>query len=235
MRFLCHGMVFQSADGNLVVLKAHLLRHVFATHLREVEHVPLDIIAAILHQKDIQVTSYYAAPSWQRIMETTDSLLDHFATHLGDVEDAFVRAPVELQRQWETAKEQVGTLAKVPGGECSCHAICPFSFVCTGCVYKIPDPSRRDEIVEQKQWAMIRLDQVKRRGMGPETVKMHALIQRCNTELEEMTIIRSTGMMSNSTRLSISNRQPRQNKAPLVETIPSSQARTHSESSQSHR
>ena len=189
MRFLCHGMVFQGTDGNLVVLKAHLLRHVFATHLREVEHVPLDIIAAILHQKDLQVTGYYAAPSWQQIVKTTDSLLDHFATHLGSVEDAFVRAPAELQRQWESAREQVGTLAKVPGGDCSCHAICPFSYVCTGCVYKIPDPSRRDEIVEQKQWAMIRLDQVKRRGMGPETVKMQALIQRCNTELDEMTII----------------------------------------------
>src|SRR5258708_1138464 len=131
MRFLCHGMVFQGTDGNLVVLKAHLLRHVFATHLREVEHVPLDIIAAILHQKDLQVTGYYAAPAWQQIVKTTDSLLDHFATHLGSVEDAFVRAPAELQRQWESAREQVGTLAKDTGGACSCHAICPFSYVFT--------------------------------------------------------------------------------------------------------
>lgn len=68
MRFLMHGMVFQDAAGNVVVLKAHLLRHVFATHLHQVEQVPLDIVAKILHQKDVHVTSYYAAPQWQQIM-----------------------------------------------------------------------------------------------------------------------------------------------------------------------
>jgi hypothetical protein len=189
LRFLCHGMVFTNTEGKAVVLKAHLLRHVFATHLRQVEKVPLDIVAVILHQKNLRITSYYAAPQWQQVVEATDTLLDRFATHLGRVEDAFVRAPAELQRQWETAKQTVGTLAHVPGGDCTCHAICPFSYVCTGCVYKAPDPNRREELVEQKQWAMIRLDQVKRRGMGPETVKMEALIGRCNTELEEMRLI----------------------------------------------
>jgi len=135
------------------------------------------------------VTSYYAAPTWQHVVETTGSFLDRCATELGEVEEAFVRAPAELQRQWEEAKQQVGTLAKVPGGDCTCHAVCPYSYVCTGCVYKIPDPARREEIVEQKQWALIRYEQVKRRGMGPETVKMQALIHRCDTELEETKLI----------------------------------------------
>jgi len=49
--------------------------------------------------------------------------------------------------------------------------------------------SRREEVVEQRQWALVRLEQVKRRAMGPEMVKMQALIQRCNTELEEMSLI----------------------------------------------
>ena len=44
-------------------------------------------------------------------------------------------------------------------------------------------------MLEQRQWAMIRLEQVKQRRMGPETVKMQALIQRCNAELEEMTLV----------------------------------------------
>ncbi len=189
LRFLCHGMVFQRTDGTTVILKPHLLRHVFATHLHQVERVPLDLVAVILHQKDIRVTGYYAAPTWQQVVETTGSFLDRCATQLGEVEDAFVRAPVELQRQWEEARNQVGTLAKVPGGDCACHAVCPYSYVCTGCVYKIPDPARREEIVEQKHWALIRYEQVKRRGMGPETIKMQALIQRCDTELEEMNLI----------------------------------------------
>jgi len=189
LRFLCHGMVFQRTDGTTVILKPHLLRHVFANHLHQVERVPLDLVAVILHQKDVRVTGYYAAPTWQHVVETTGSFLDRCATQLGEVEDAFVRAPAELQRQWEEARNQVGTLAKVPGGDCTCHAICPYSYVCTGCVYKIPDPARREEIVEQKQWAALRFEQVKRRGMGPETIKMQALIQRCDTELEEMNLI----------------------------------------------
>jgi len=189
MRFLCHGMVFTSPDGKPIVLKAHLLRHVFATHLHQVEQVPLDIVAKILHQKDVRVTSYYAAPQWQQVVATTDHFLDTFATHLGNIEDAFVRAPAELQRQWEEAKQKVGSLARVIGGECCCHAVCPISFACTGCAYKIPDPTRREEVVQQRQWAFIRYEQVKRQGLGPETVKMQALIQRCDTELDEMNLM----------------------------------------------
>lgn len=189
LRFLCHGMVFTSAEGKVIVLKAHLLRHVFATHLRHVEQVPLDIVAKILHQKNVRVTAYYAASPWQQVVERMDSFLDRFATHLGNIEETFLRAPAELRQQFEEAQKTVGTLAKVVGGECTCHAQCPISFACAGCVYKVPNPARRGEVVEQKQWALVRLEQVRRRGMGPETVKMEALVHRCDTELEEMDLI----------------------------------------------
>lgn len=189
MRFLCHGLVFQARDGQTVSLKAHTLRHVFATHAHHVEQVPLDVVAVILHQKNLEVTAYYAAPQWEQVVAATDLLLDRFSTHLGKIEEVFIRAPMELQHQYENARQQVGTLTRVIGGECTCHALCPISFACTGCVYKVPDPARRDEITEQKQWAMIRLDQVKRRNMGPEIVKMQAVIQHCNAELEEMTLV----------------------------------------------
>lgn len=189
MRFLCHGLVFQARDGQAVALKAHTLRHVFATHSHHVENVPLDVVAVILHQKNLEVTAYYAAPQWEQVVAATDLLLDHFATHLGSIEEIMVRTPAELREQYESARRQVGTLTRVVGGECTCHALCPVSFACTGCAYKIPDPARREEIMEQQEWAMIRLDQVKRRGLGPETVKMQALVQRCNTELEEMTLV----------------------------------------------
>jgi hypothetical protein len=190
MRFLCHGMVFQNSEGRVVVLKAHLLRHVLATHLHQVERIPLDIVAKILHQKDVTVTAYYGAPMWQQVVTTTDHFLDRFATHLGSIEDAFVRAPAELQRQVEEAQQQVGAITKVIGGQCTCFAICPISFACTGCVYHIPDPDREDEIIEQEQWAFIRLEQVKHKGLGPETAKMEALIRHCKTEREEIRLIR---------------------------------------------
>jgi hypothetical protein len=143
----------------------------------------------ILHQKNLEVTGYYAAPQWGQVVAATDMLLDRFATHLGSIEKIMVRTPQELRQQYENARQQVGTLTRVIGGECTCHALCPISFACTGCVYKIPDPTKREEIQEHKQWALIRLEQVKQRKMGPETVKMQALIGHCNTELEEMNLI----------------------------------------------
>jgi hypothetical protein len=189
MRFLCHGLVFQTRDGQVVPLKAHTLRHVFATHAHHVEHLPLDVVAIMLHQKNLEVTGYYAAPQWEQVVTATDLLLDRFATHLGEVGEILVRTPAELHQQYESARQQVGTLTRVIGGECTCHALCPVSFACTGCVYKVPDPARREEIVEQRQWAMVRLEQVKRRRVGPEIVKMQALLQRCDAELEEMTLV----------------------------------------------
>jgi hypothetical protein len=171
-------------------MKAHIFRHLFATHLHHVEAVPLDVIAVMLHQKNVQVTAYYAAPPWQQVLATANSFLDKFATHLGPIEEAFIRAPAELQRQLEEAKTKVGTLATVVGGECTCHAICPISFACMGCVYKVPSPEREDEVIELEQWTLIRLEQVKRRNMGPEMVKMQALAQRCKIEREEMRLMR---------------------------------------------
>jgi hypothetical protein len=190
LRFLCHGLIFQTVDGRTLTLKAHMLRHAFATHIHQVQQVPLDVVAVILHQKNVKVTAYYAAPPWQQVLATANSVLDQFATHLGSVEEAFVRAPVELQRQLEEAKQTVGTLTKVIGGECTCHALCPISFACAGCVFKVPDPDREDELIEQEQWALIRLEQVRRRELGPEVVKLQALLQRCQTERNEIKLIR---------------------------------------------
>jgi hypothetical protein len=167
-----------------------MLRHAFATHLHHVEAVPLDVIAVMLHQKNIQVTAYYAAPPWQQVLATANSLLDKFATHLGSVEEAFVRAPAELQRQLEEAKAQVGPLNKTIGGECTCYALCPIAFACTGCVYNVPDPDREEEIVEQEHWARVRWEQARQRRLGPEAVKMQALIQRCHVTRKEMQLIR---------------------------------------------
>lgn len=191
LRFMCHGLVLQTTEGKQIKLTAHMFRHAFATHLHHVEAVPLDVIAVMLHQKNVQVTAYYAAPPWQQVLATANTFLDKFATHLGSIEDTFVRAPAELQRQLEEAKAQVGSLNKIPGGDCTCHALCPISFACTGCVYNVPDPDREDEIIEQEQWAFIRLDQVKRRGQGPEIVKMQALLQRCRVTRQEMQLIRT--------------------------------------------
>jgi len=188
LRFLCHRLVLQTAEGKQIKITAHLFRHAFATHLHHVEAVPLDVIAVMLHQKNVQVTAYYAAPPWQQVLATANAFLDKFATHLGSVEEAFVRTPAELQRQLEEA--QVGPLNKTIGGECTCFALCPIAFACTGCVYNVPDPGREEEIAQQEHWAHVWGEQARQRGLGPEVVKMEALIQRCHVTRKEMQLIR---------------------------------------------
>jgi integrase len=237
LRFVCHGLVIQTTEGRQIKLKAHLLRHAFATHLHNVEAVPLDVIAVMLHQKNVQVTAYYAAPPWQQVLATANAFLDNFATHLGAIEEAFVRSPAELQRQLEEAKTQVGSLNTVPGGQCTCHAICPIAFACTGCVYNVPDPDREDEIIEQEQWAFIRLEQVKRRGLGPELVKMQALIQRCQVTRQEMQLMKMYRKdESNVPTLTIERDEQRTETAASLapETLPG-ETRAHCTPGQSRR
>jgi hypothetical protein len=191
VRFLCHGLVFQTPDGRTIVLGAHLLRHVFATHLHQVEKVPLDIVAALLHHKDLRITRYYSAPTREQVLEQHRSLLDSFATHLGDLDTAAARLPEELQAQLEEARTQVGPLNRVPGGTCTCWGVCPIAFECVGCAYLVPDPAYRVDIVERRKVAVIWLKSAEVLRLGPEVTKMRALIQQTDVVLSEMDLMES--------------------------------------------
>ncbi|MEX3985321.1 hypothetical protein AB4Y45_40970 [Paraburkholderia sp. EG287A] len=46
VRFLLHGMALRTTSGRIVTLRAHLLRHGFATHAVQVEKIPVDIVGA---------------------------------------------------------------------------------------------------------------------------------------------------------------------------------------------
>jgi integrase len=59
IRFLLHGLVFDTTDGKPVHINSHLLRHVFATELAELK-VSRDVIAEILHQRDVRMTKYHS-------------------------------------------------------------------------------------------------------------------------------------------------------------------------------
>jgi hypothetical protein len=225
LRFLCHGLILQTAEGKQIKLTAHLFRHAFATHLHHVEAVPLDVIAVMLHQKNVRVTAYYAAPPWRQVLATANGFLDKFATHLGSVEEVFVRAPAELQRQLEETKAQVGTLNNVPGGQCTCHAICPIAFACTGCVFNVPDPDREEEIIDQEHWAHAWQEQANQRGLGPEVVKMQALLQRCHVTRKEMQLIR-VYRKDEAYAPDITIERRNRDQPPLVEAAAPGEART---------
>ena len=92
MRFLLHGMVFRTREGKLVVLKAHLLRHAFATHAVQVEKIPIDVVGAWLHQKNLTVTDYYSKPTESMIAEASDLFLSRVAAQV-NVSEAALRSP----------------------------------------------------------------------------------------------------------------------------------------------
>jgi len=188
MRFLLHGLVFRTAEGRLVVLKAHLLRHAFATHVVHVEKLPIDIVGALLKQKDLEVTAYYSAATPTMIAEAADRFLAGFAARL-DVGEAVLRAPEELRRQYEEAARAVGTLADVVGGQCTMHGFCPAQFACVGCSMKVPDPAQRRQVEEKRAWARAQLDWATREGLAPEAGRMEQLLRDCAAELKEMDMI----------------------------------------------
>jgi hypothetical protein len=185
LRFLAHGVVLRTSEGDPVVLKPHLLRHVFATHAVQVEHVPLDIMGSWLKQKNLAVTDYYSKPTPSMVAEAADGYMMRLAAQI-NVEEAIQRSPVELQRLFEEAKGKVGALAEVVGGTCSIAGYCPAKFVCIGCPGKIPDPAKRYQVERKKVWALRQVTEASAEGLLPEAERMKQLVRDCDVEMREM-------------------------------------------------
>jgi len=193
MRFLLHGMVFKTREGKMVILKSHLLRHAFATHAVQVEKIPVDIVGAWLHQKDLAVTDYYSKPTESMVAEASDRFLSRVAARI-DVSEAVLRSPDELQRLYESARGKAGTLADVIGGQCVSHGFCAAKFACVGCAGKVPEPAKRYQIEKHKQWALQQVDYAVQEGLYPEAERMKQLVRDCDIEMTEMDLIESYQM-----------------------------------------
>ena len=190
MRFLLHGMVFKTREGKLIVLKSHLLRHAFATHAVQVEKIPIDIVGAWLHQKNLEVTEYYSKPTESMLAEASDLYLARIATQI-NVHEAVLRSPEELLRIYESARGKAGTLADVIGGQCVSHGYCAAKFACVGCPGKVPDPAKRHQIERHKEWALLQVGYATQEGLRPEAERMKQLVRDCDDELAEMDLIES--------------------------------------------
>jgi len=188
MRFLVHGMVFRSREGKQVVLKPHLLRHTFATYAVQVEHIPVDVVAEWLKQKDLEVTRYYSQVTESMIAEEHGTFVARIALQI-NVREAILRSPTEIQQQIEQAKRTVGTLIPVIGGDCTLDARCPAQFMCIGCSAKAPDPAKRSQIEQLKQRAQDKLVYCEQEGLVLEAERMKHAIRNCETELQEMIAI----------------------------------------------
>jgi len=188
IRFLMHGMIFQTSSGRAVVLKAHLLRHAFATYAVHVEGLPVDLVAKWLQQKSLEVTKYYSEmPEYMQI-EQHASFVARLATQL-NIREAILRSPEEIQHQAQAARKRVGTLVPVCGGDCTLVAYCPNQFDCIHCPAKSPDPDKRSQVEEKQRWAKERLGYYEQEGLVLEAEKMKQLLRACELELREMDLI----------------------------------------------
>ncbi len=188
IRFLMHGMIFQTSAGRAVVLKAHLLRHAFATYAVHVEGLPVDLVAKWLQQKSLEVTKYYSEmPEYMQI-EQHASFVARLATQI-NIREAILRSPEEIQKQAEAARKRVGTLVPVCGGDCTLVAYCPNQFDCIHCPAKSPDPDKRFQVEEKQRWAQERLQYYEQEGLVLEAEKMKQLLRACELELREMDMI----------------------------------------------
>jgi len=185
LRFLLHGMIFTGSDGKPVTMKAHLLRHAFATYAVQIEGVPLDLVAEWLKQKNLEVTDYYSKKTPGMVAEEHASFVSRLAARI-QVREAILRSPQEIQKQAESALKRVGMLVPVCGGDCTLDISCPNQFDCIHCPAKAPDPAKRYQVEEKMHWARERLSYYEHEDLVLETEKMKQLIRACELELKEM-------------------------------------------------
>ncbi|MFJ8101127.1 site-specific integrase [Lysinibacillus sp. NPDC096212] len=189
IRFLLHGLLFERQNGKAVTVKAHLLRHAFATEAVQRQKMPIDIVAKMLHQKDLNVTGYYSAPTPTQIAESVSELHDVISSYV-DIDDVYIRSPQELQKEFDAYAEKVGVFNKVLGGTCVTDYICPTKMQCLGCKAKIPEPDQEDELLEVIQLSKDMERRFKQMGLEVEVRKAKEMAKQAKIELKEIDLIK---------------------------------------------
>jgi hypothetical protein len=184
VRLLLHGLSFQAADGELVQLSSHVLRHVFATELAN-QRVPVEVIARILHQRDTSVTKYYSQPSTTQVITAAETL---FVDRI-DLAAEMRRSPDEIASLLKDAEGKVGALTEVIGGTCTVGNMCPAKFACIGCSGNAPDPAKRHQVLQKRTWAETQAAYALEQGLLMEERQMKRLVESCQLTLDEMDLI----------------------------------------------
>ncbi|PEO35926.1 MULTISPECIES: site-specific integrase [Bacillus cereus group] len=189
IRFLLHGLRFETQDGSPVIIKTHLLRHAFATEAVQRQKMPIDILAKILHQRDLTVTGYYSAPTPSQIAESVGELQDVISSYV-DIDDALLRSPKQLQKELTEYSEKVGVFNNVLGGTCVTDYVCPTKMACLGCKAKIPQPEQEHELLEAIKVAEDMEKRFKKIGLEIEVRKAKEMRKQAKIELKEIDLIK---------------------------------------------
>lgn len=152
------------------------------------------------------MTEYYSQPTESIVAEATDVLLSRMAAHI-NVRDLLQRSPEELRQQFEEAVKQIGTLGEVLGGHCTYGNVCPIHMACIGCPAKVPDPDKRDQVLNDKQFAEQRLKVCIEEGLVRDAEKLKQKVRQCEAELKEMDMIEA--YRKDETRVALIQIEPR--------------------------
>ncbi|MEB8650028.1 site-specific integrase [Bacillus cereus] len=188
LRFLLHGLYFETQEGKPITFKAHLLRHAFATEAVQRHEIPIDIVAKILHQRDLNVTKYYSEPTTSQVAEKVGELHSVISNYV-DLDEAILRSPAELQKEWEEHKAKVGVYNNVLGGTCVTDKICPVKMACLGCVAKIPQPEKKHELFEIVELSKDMEKRFSSMGLTIEVNKAKQMRKLVRNELKEIELI----------------------------------------------
>lgn len=189
IRFLLHGLIFETQEGKPVTIKTHLLRHAFATEAVQRQKMPIDIVAKILHQRDLDVTGYYSAPTPSQIAESVGELQDVISSYV-DLDEALLRSPKELQQELDEYNEKVGVFNKVLGGTCVTDYVCPTKMACLGCKAKVPEPEQEGELLEVIKLSKDMEKRYKSLGLDVEVRKAKEMAKQAKIELKEIDLIK---------------------------------------------
>ena len=149
---------------------------------------PVDIVARILNQSNLDITKFYGRPNPRLIAERSHGLMHQISSYI-DVGDLVQRSPEELRELLKKAQKTHGTLARTRGGRCLLCGECPILFACIGCSAKVPDPAQRDEIEEVQQITLLQIERAKKKGLALEVAQQQKKLKQCEAELREMDMI----------------------------------------------
>ncbi|KQL55379.1 integrase [Heyndrickxia shackletonii] len=188
LRFLLHGLNFESQEGKPVVIKTHLLRHAFATEAVQRQNLPIDIVAKILHQRDIEVTGYYSEPTPSQVAQSVSDLHDVISDYV-DLDEAVLRSGEELVNELEEYKQKVGVFNNVLGGACTTNFVCPTKMQCLGCQAKVPQPEKKHELEEVIELSKDMEKRFTEMNLPVEVKKAKAMRKHARNELKEIELI----------------------------------------------
>ena len=188
LRFLLHGLHFETQEGKAVTIKTHLLRHAFATEAVQRQKLPIDIVAKILHQRDVGVTGYYSEPTPSQVAQSISDLHDVISDYV-DLDEAVLRSPEELEKEIEEYKEKVGVFNNVVGGTCVTDHLCPIKMQCLGCQAKIPQPEKKHELLEVIELSKDMEKRYNSLGLTVDVKKARVMRKHARNELKEIELI----------------------------------------------